>query len=151
MRQREVADDQAEQPRPAPAPEPEPTGYEPPPQSDAFLNPEAEQLLAAESRARLQQPDGYEDAPTPTPSAARTPEEKRHQQMWAIAMAKESSEITASLPNLPPAERADATMRAALLSSTAHDLTNGTPATPLKPGAIASLTPPRPNGKQPPF
>jgi hypothetical protein len=48
--------------------------------------------------------------------------------MWAIAMIKQSSEITASLPNLPQAERQEAAMRAGLLSSTAHDLIYGAPA-----------------------
>jgi hypothetical protein len=47
--------------------------------------------------------------------------------MWAIAMAKQSSEIIASLPNLPPTERQDAALRAGLLSSTAHDLIYGGP------------------------
>jgi hypothetical protein len=42
--------------------------------------------------------------------------------MWAIAMVNEASEITASIPTLPPAERSEATMRAAALTNAAHEL-----------------------------
>jgi hypothetical protein len=72
---------------------------------------------AAESQSRLETEEPI--APQPTQAATRTPEEKRHQQMWAIAMAKEASEISASLRSLPPAERETAAMRAGLLGSTA--------------------------------
>jgi hypothetical protein len=42
--------------------------------------------------------------------------------MRAIAMVKEASEITASLPTLPQAEREAATKRAAILASAANKL-----------------------------
>ncbi len=83
--------------------------------SDLFLSAAAANLLAEESAARLQ------------PAEPPVSEERRHQEMWAIAMVKESGEITASIPNLPPAQRKAATIRAAMLSSTAHDLIHGTP------------------------
>ena len=57
--------------------------------------------------------------------------EKRHRQMWAIAMVKEASEITASMVHLPPAERQAASARVAVLSSTANELLTGVrPPTP---------------------
>jgi hypothetical protein len=127
---------QAQEPRPAPDPEPQ-IAYDPPPEPEPepFLTQDAASVLAAESQGRLQHLDGYEDAPAPTTAASRTPEEKRRQHMWAIAMAKEASEISASLPNLPPAERAAGTIRAAMLGSVCNDLIHGIPATPFEPGA----------------
>jgi hypothetical protein len=45
--------------------------------------------------------------------------EKRHQEMWAIAMIEEAREITA---NLPPAERSAAAIQVAALGTTANEL-----------------------------
>jgi hypothetical protein len=137
-------------PRHDPVTEPEipsgPVENDPSPEPAAFLNAAAARLLAAESHARLQQPPGHIPVPSPVPAAARTPAEKRHQEMWAIAMAKEASEITAGLPKLPTAEREAAAMRAALLSSTAHDLTHGAPVPPPKLGILAGRSGPDVHG-----
>ena len=141
---------QTADPQPPPPDEPPTIEDDPPPRSDAFLNPLAVQLLEAESHARLEQTQIHNPIPSPTPAATRTPAEKRHHEMWAIAMAKESSEINESLPRLPPAERQAAEMRAGLLSSTAHDLIYGAPVPTLKPGALAGSTRPDASGKQPP-
>jgi hypothetical protein len=108
---------------------------------DGFLSPTAAEQLQAESHARLEPTS--EQVPSPTVAAVRTPEEKRNQEMWAIAMAKESSDITASIPNLPHAEREAATLRAAMLSSTAYNLIHGTPAAPLQ--THAGITHPEPS------
>ena len=98
-------------------------------ETEAFLDDKAAQMLAAETMARLQAPPERTKAPTPVPVAAPaiapTASEKRHQEMWAIAMVKESGEIIDSIPNLPPAERNAASIRAAALSSTAHQLLMG--------------------------
>jgi hypothetical protein len=51
--------------------------------------------------------------------------DKRHKQMWAIAMVKEAGDLHHSLPGLPPVERKAASMRIAALSSTAHELLTG--------------------------
>ena len=136
-----------DEPHPGPPAEPETIEDQPAPQSGAFLNPEAAQLLAAESRARLEPADSHNPIPSPTPAATRTPAEKRHQEMWAIAMVKESSEIAGSLPGLPPAERAAAEMRAGLLSSTAHNLICGAPVPTLKSGMFARVAQPDASGK----
>jgi hypothetical protein len=142
---------QADKPQPPPPPaEPETIQDEPAPESDTFLSAEAAQFLAAESQARLREPDSFNTAPSPMPSATRTPAEKRHQQMWAIAMTKESSEIDASLPNLPPAEREAAAMRAGLLGSTAHDLIYGAPVKPFKPHKLTGIIQSAAGGKPPP-
>jgi hypothetical protein len=86
--------------------------------AQAFLSAAAEQELAEEAEARLRIPE-----PTATqPAQITLISEKRHQEMWAIAMINEASEITATIPNLPPAERSEATMRAAALSNAAHEL-----------------------------
>jgi hypothetical protein len=104
----------------------------------------ADHLLEVEAQARLEPGPACPPAST-TPGTAA---EKRHQEMWAIAMVKEASEIHASLPDLSPAERKIAAMRAALLSSSAHDLIYGGPVASLEPGALAS---PRTGGKQRPL
>jgi hypothetical protein len=107
------------------------------PEPEPFLSSTAEQQLAAESLARLETPSRIpHPAPTRTPAriAALTTDlktaEKRHQEMWAIAMASEASEITAGIPHLPPAERATASFRASALSSTANQLLTGGGAPP---------------------
>jgi hypothetical protein len=98
---------------------------------DMLLSPAAAQELAAEAEARLREPK-QTSVPSPAPNP---PTEKRLQEMWAIALVSEASEINAGIANLPPAERKIATIRAAALSSTANDLLYGGPA-PLPPVAI---------------
>jgi hypothetical protein len=146
---RALAKSQASAPLPAqhqPADQSEiPSEDTPSPRPDVFLPAAAEHLLAAESRARLEQ---TLPVPPPAQPTTRTPTEKRHQQMWAIAMAKEASEITANLPNLPPAERQEAAIRAGLLSSTAHDLVYGTPVPRRDSGALDHINA---GAKQPPL
>ena len=103
--------------------------------AETFLSDAAAQMLAAESRARLSDSaNAFKPAadrapvarvaPIAAPDAAPTDAEKRHKQMWAIAMTKEASEINASIPGLPPAERSAASIRAGMLSSTASRLLN---------------------------
>jgi hypothetical protein len=104
------------------------------PEPAALLNQGAERQLAAEAEARLRDVDRPTPHPTPhstgRPPAqgatvASVPMDKRHREMWAIAMVKEAGELHVSLPGLPPAERKTASMRIAALSSTAHDLLTG--------------------------
>jgi hypothetical protein len=123
---------------------------ESPPQQDGFLNAAAAHLLAAESRIRLEHTDGAVPVAPPTQTETRTPVEKRHQQMWAIAMTKEASELTASLPGLSSEDRKAATMRAAVLSSTAHDLLYGAPVPRFEPTALRSLILPDAGVEPPP-
>jgi hypothetical protein len=89
----------------------------------------AARILAEESLARLRRPAEKisqkirQQAPEQTPAqiqappsaqtATPAPTEKRHHEMWAIAMVKESSEITAGIqayrpPNAPPPRSAPA-------------------------------------------
>jgi hypothetical protein len=42
--------------------------------------------------------------------------------LWAKAMADAAAEVLASLPNLPPAERREASIRAAAMSSVANQI-----------------------------
>jgi hypothetical protein len=101
--------------------------------AEAFLNEAAEKALAAEARDRLVRPaeQTVDRAPVPPPAQVRAPtiapttSEKRHQEMWAIVMAKAASEISASIPGLPPAERRAASIRAGMLSSSANQLLTG--------------------------
>jgi hypothetical protein len=96
------------------------------PDSDtAFLSPTAAQALEAEAESRLHDANPTQDQPTTEKTA-----EKRHQELWAIALVNEASEITASIPHLPPAERPAATIRAAALSTTANELLTGASSPP---------------------
>jgi hypothetical protein len=115
------------QPEPAAMPE----TYDDAPEAEPFLNEAAAELLAAESRNRLPGPQPKAAAEpvarAATAVAATAPDatEKRHREMWAIAMVKEASEITAGIPGMPPAERGAATIRAGMLASTANQLLTG--------------------------
>jgi hypothetical protein len=91
--------------------------------AEAFLSAAAAHELAAESAARLQDPKQIDGQTMAQSTTATT--DKRHQEMWAIAMVKEASEITAGILHLPPAERPAAAIRAAALSSTANELLTG--------------------------
>jgi hypothetical protein len=101
--------------------------------ADGLMDDKVAKMLADEASARLlrraEQPVDRAPAPVPAPPAAPATahpvSEKRNQEMWAIVMAKESSEIAASIPGLPPTERNAATIRAGMLSSTANQLLMG--------------------------
>jgi hypothetical protein len=115
----------------------------PPAEPEAFLSPAAEQMLAAESRARLD----------PTPRSRPVPANQadtQHQQIWAAAMLRQASEINASLPSLPHGERRAASLQAAVLNDTARELRDGPPASPLEPGPLAALIPAQSGAPQPP-
>jgi hypothetical protein len=90
--------------------------------AEALLSAAAAHELAAESEARLQDPRQIANQ---TPPQNTTVSDKRHQEMWAIAMVKEASEITAGILHLPPAERSAAAIRAAALGSAANELLTG--------------------------
>jgi hypothetical protein len=107
---------------------------EPPPDDDPpepFLSSAAIRELAAEAQARLLSPAEpiTDDAPNPD---LENPE-KRDQEMWAITMIKEASEITAGLFDLSPAERSAASLRVAMLGTTANNLLTGGGPPPLMP------------------
>jgi hypothetical protein len=98
-----------------------------------FMDDKAAKMLADEAAARLlRRAEHAADRapvpalpPDPAPATAHTISEKRHQEMWAIAMVHDASEITKSIPGLPPAERKAASIRAGMLSSTANQLLTG--------------------------
>jgi hypothetical protein len=83
----------------------------------------AQKTNAAQDTAAPAQTTGA--ATQKTNAMAEKAAEKRHHEMWAIAMVKEASEITASIPSLPQAERRAAAIRAAVLGSTANELLTG--------------------------
>ncbi|WP_158929123.1 hypothetical protein [Acidisphaera sp. S103] len=103
---------------------PEPPAEDDDDQPREFLSPAAAQILAREAETRLLTP------PEQTADQALITGDKRHQEMWAIALVNEASEITASLPHLPPAERSAASIRAAALGSTANELLTGASSPP---------------------
>jgi hypothetical protein len=115
-----------------PAPEPTPAEMDDAAgiaRAEALLSAAAAHELATESEARLQDPRQIANQ---TPAQNATVSDKRHQEMWAIAMVKEASEITAGILRLPPAERPAAAIRAAALGSAANELLTGV--SPPRPG-----------------
>ena len=105
--------------------------YDDAPEAEHFLNEAAAELLAAESRDRLRElrpttaANPAARAATEVAATASGVTEKRHREMWAIAMVKEASEISACIPGMPPAERSAASIRAGMLTSTANQLLTG--------------------------
>jgi hypothetical protein len=101
--------------------------------ANEFMDDKAAKMLADEAAARLlRRAEHAADrapvpalTPDPVPATAHTISEKRHQEMWAIAMVHDAAEITKSIPDLPPAERKAASIRAGMLSSTANQLLTG--------------------------
>ena len=132
-----------------------PAELEPPPpiaddQPAPLLTAAAAQQLTAEAEGRLldaERPAAHRSIPPPatpaSPKPPMTPQQKRQQAMWAIAMVKEASELTASIANLPPGERKMTSIRAAALSSTAHDLLTGAAWPPPTHRGQAASVPPK--------
>jgi hypothetical protein len=113
---------------PAMTPEPEIARGDDQTPAEVFLNDAAAQILAAESQTRLERGAEQITDPVPAPATDATDPvavEKRHRAMWAIAMVKEAGELTASIPNLPLAERSAASIRAGALGQTANELLTG--------------------------
>jgi type IV secretory pathway VirB2 component (pilin) len=82
---------------------------------------------AAAAQAQLRHPAPQAPAhQQATPAATPTTPEQQHRAMWANAMANVASELAADMARLPPAQRAEAKLRANALSTTANDLLCGT-------------------------
>jgi hypothetical protein len=84
--------------------------------------------------------------PAVAPAAPAVPPNASERQIevaWAAGMARAAAAYTADLPNLAPAERRAATIRATALSRCAHDLMAGNVGPRPRPGDLAALT--RPN------
>jgi hypothetical protein len=80
----------------------------------------AAQKLAALARART--------APTPpAENAPLTAAEQQNRAMWASAMARVAGNFTAGLATMRPDQRRIASMKAAALTTTVHDLLSGAP------------------------
>jgi hypothetical protein len=136
------------------APDTATTPFEPPAEPDEDLNEAAviagvaaAQERAAETQARMQTeapPIAHPAIPAQTLAAPQTiaapmTAEQQWRSMWASAAVDVAAEFTADLPNLPPAERKAATMRAAALSSSANQLLSGAVAPRLRPGDLNAL------------
>ncbi len=109
-----------------------PDVYDVPGDETPFFSEAAARVLAAESTARLQDPV----------IAPETASDHRYQHMWATAMAKEASVISATMQDLPPAERNNAAMWVAALDGTARHLINGETMPALTRGALDGITTP---------
>ena len=124
-------------PRPAPATT-EPQLMEVTDEAAVVAKVAAVRQRAAESepaRPEPARPEPEQAANQPSaPTAATT--DQPLQALWAAAAARIATEYTADLPNLPPAQRRAATIKAAMLSSCATDLLNGPPIVRLRPGDL---------------
>ena len=113
----------------------EPPAAEPPATQPASAEP-ASNLAPALARAPALSPTtAPKPGATAQPIAATVPMQARaippmtnreRQMVWGRGMAEVAAEYTASLPGLPPIERRNASLRAAVLSSTANALLCGT-------------------------
>jgi hypothetical protein len=66
-------------------------------------------------------------------------QEQQNRAMWAAAIADVAGEITASLPNLPPAERKLTSRKLAVMGSSVTAILSGAPLPRLQPGALSSM------------
>jgi hypothetical protein len=110
------------EPAPPEAIEPLPIQYEPSPEPE-FMTGQVDQLLATEAQHRLDNPAERPSAMPLVQIDPQTIDAKRHQEAWAITIAKESSAAHAAIPHLPPEQRPAATKRAENLSRAFYDLT----------------------------
>jgi hypothetical protein len=101
-----------EPPPPAPNPEPEPEFDE-------------AQIIAAVAATQKRAAEASTTRNVPTPTVE--PTERQYQVAWANGAATVAAEIAAEIPSLPPNQRAEATMRAAVLQQCADELLAGEP------------------------
>jgi hypothetical protein len=126
---------------------PEPSEFLPEPDQDAYeaaviANVAATQQRLAAAHAIAPKPAPAATPPIPTaqpPATSPDPTERQWQAMWAAAAAGIAAEYAADIPNLPPRERRDASIRAAALSSCANDLLAGNGAPRLTQGALTAI------------
>jgi hypothetical protein len=111
-------------------------------EAEVLANLEETKRCVAEAQARLHPPAPV-PAPAPTPPPVLTLQDKQIQAAWASAMTDVAGEFTASLAHLPPAERKEASRRAALLSGCASELLSGNVPPRPTPGALGPFI--RPN------
>lgn len=98
---------------------------------------EAAQQAAADLQAHMRAEKPASPA-TATPLATK----QHHQAVWATAMADAAEKLTASIADLPPAERRAASLQAAALAGTANTLLSRVSAPPLDPAIRPTPTPP---------
>jgi hypothetical protein len=123
--QRRAAEVRARSQAPKPRP-PEPQAPEPP--------------AAAPKRPLQVQTHTQPAKPTAAPAAAPRPQAQPYSNLWAAAMAEVAAEEIAAAAHLPPAQRRDATERAAILSDTANALLSGQTLERPRPGDLDGLT-----------
>jgi hypothetical protein len=93
--------------------EPRSAGREPPPHLQHAATVAATQKRGDEAQLR------------PPALPTQTRQDRQNQEIWATAMAEVAGEYTTDLPNLLPAERKVASLRASALSSCANELLSG--------------------------
>jgi hypothetical protein len=110
--------------KPAARPQPAP----PPAPKQEFDDAAVQASVAEASRLAAEFRASTRTRPPAQPAPAQTaPIPASYRSQWAAAMAEVAAEDMAAIHNLPPSQRKEATVRAAILSSTAHSLLTGTP------------------------
>ena len=133
-------DDRAPCHQPAPTRDPADAQYE----AEVAANLAETKKRVAKTMARLQSAEPIaHPASSPATAPVLTLEDRQRQAVWADAMTDVAAEFTAGMADLSPAERQEASHRAALLTSCANQLLSGTVPPRLRPGDLDALI--RPN------
>jgi hypothetical protein len=103
------------------------------------------QTPAAETNPSPQAATVQAPVQPPAPATPTTAQQRQRQATWAAAMAEAAAKLTAGLPNLPPAERKEMSIRAAAMASSAQKLLSGKVAPQLRPGDLAAMMRPNPS------
>jgi hypothetical protein len=116
----------------------------------AFMSSAAEQLLAAESRARLHVPEP-EPAPEPAPAVTSEPiSPEADPATWVAALTEAADSLIDNLPNLPLAQRRPASAHAAAFRCAADALARETSRPRRETGLLDRLIRQNPTPNPPP-
>jgi hypothetical protein len=117
-------------------PIPEPPALPPHPSEPDF---DEAEVIAAIAATRQRADNNLTRPSASAPPTTQEPTEAQYQAAWASGMAQVAAEIAAEIPNLPPIQRAEATMRAAALKECANDLLSGNVPPRLRPGDLTGF------------
>lgn len=124
-----------ESPAATPGPTPDASQADPDQPNEAQR---AAEIAATRQRAAAAehpaQPPQSKPQQTPVPAVATLASQAHDQAMWASAFLDVAAEIAAEIPNLPADQRKQATLRAAVLNTSASDLLSGNTDPRLRPG-----------------
>jgi hypothetical protein len=121
-------------------PVPEPAALPPHPSEPEF---DEAEVIAAVAATKQRADENRARSSKNAPPRTQEPTEAQYQAAWASGMAQVAAEIAAEIPNLPPRQRAEATIQAAALKECANELLSGNVPPRLRPGDLAGLLHPQ--------